>query len=54
MERAASMSSHFFKKDYQHAGTIEKHCEKMKRIGPDILKANGSTLQMTPYISEAR
>jgi hypothetical protein len=40
-------------KDYQRAGVIEKHCEKMKRLGPAILKANGSNLQMTPYISEA-
>lgn len=40
-------------KDYKEAGVVEKHCEKMKRIGHDILVANNKPyIQMTPYEKE--
>ena len=40
-------------KDYKEAGVVEKHCEKMKRLGPDILTANNmGYLKMTPYETE--
>ena len=40
-------------KDYKEAGVVEKHCEKMKRIGHDILIANNKPhIQMTPYEKE--
>ena len=40
-------------KDYKEAGVVEKHCEKMKRIGKDILIANNkSHIEMTPYERE--
>lgn len=41
--------------DHKALGLVEHHCQKMKRLAPDIIEANGMTgqLEPTPYVNES-
>ena len=39
-------------KDLKDYNLVEKHCYKMKSLAPDIIKSNGLSLEVTPYIKE--
>lgn len=40
-------------KDQKVHNLVEDHCKLMKSIAPDIIKANGLDLEVTPYVNEA-
>lgn len=39
-------------KDLKDHGLVEKHCQKMKSLAPDIILSNGLKLEVTEYVRE--
>ena len=39
-------------KDLKNHRMVEDHCRHMKTLAPDIIKANGLNLEVTPYVYE--
>ena len=39
-------------KDLKNFMMVEDHCKHMKQLAPDIIKANGLNLEVTPYVYE--
>jgi radical SAM protein with 4Fe4S-binding SPASM domain len=40
-------------KDLKQHNMVEEHCKLMKSIAPDIIKSNGLSLEITPYVNES-
>ena len=40
-------------KDLKVHGMVEEHCLAMKELAPDIIRANGLDMEVTPYVDES-